>query len=113
MPSHKRPRPPRLTEALLSLSIRPGIRREDIVGGLSAEFLERVEASGYRRANAWYRRQAIGLIARAVWSRATSPEIDVGGGWGMDSVLQDLRVGVRSLVRDPEFSLVAILMLGL
>ncbi len=113
MPSHKRPRPPRLTEALLSLSIRPGIRREDIVGGLSAEFLERVEASGYRRANAWYRRQAIGLIARAVWSRATSPEIDVGGGWGMDSVLQDLRFGVRSLVRDPGFALVAILMLGL
>ena len=40
MPTPKSPRPPRLSEALLGLSLGPGIRREDIVGALSEEFLE-------------------------------------------------------------------------
>ena len=108
MPSHKSPLPPRLTEALLSLSIRPGIRREDILGSLSEEFLARAETSSHRRANGWYRRQAIGLIAREMWSRVASLGRELGGGGEMSWIVLDLKFVARTFVRRPMFALTAI-----
>lgn len=105
------PRPPRLVERLLELAYPPGIVREDVVGAMAEEHGVRVRRLGQRRADAWYARQVVGIVAGAVW-RAVCTVKEEGR---MGEVMREIGQGIRRLVRAPvfTFAVVATLALGI
>ena len=94
-----------------------GLFRGDVVSGEIREELEfhvRMRAQDYERAGASpaeaveQARRRFGSVA--VWQDYS---YDIRGGGVMETIWQDIRYGVRLLIRQPGFSLVAILTLAL
>ncbi|MCI0436178.1 MAG: ABC transporter permease [Gemmatimonadetes bacterium] len=109
-----------------------GAERESVLGDLAEEYAERCAESGRVAAQGWYWLQAIGFmrpaVIRAMRSGAgagsrTGVGESVGAGWRvrrgaggagtMETMLQDIRFGVRSIVRSPGFAVIAVATLAL
>jgi predicted permease len=90
---------------------------EGVLGDLAEEWFERVAAG--RPARLWYWRQAVGCVARGAaqqWRsgrRQRRQRRTNGSDGAMMQLLQELRYGVRSIRRNPLFSLVVACTLGL
>jgi predicted permease len=123
--------PPPLTEAILRACLREGVVAESILGDLREEHEVRA-ARGRASAHRWYRREALGVAARAlrdrllpgraarsldprrVDGRGTTPNPVRGGRDSMFRVLaSDVRLAARSLAKSPRYSAVAVLTLAL
>jgi len=90
--------PPRLAELLTELLLRRfvghGVDGESIVGDLHEEFLEVSREKGLFRARLWYLMHAVSTVA--IYARPGRP--------ALDRRLQDLRVALRGLRREPGFT---------
>jgi len=102
-------RPPRSAERILE-SVLPATRAgEAVLGDLAEEFSQGVEESGQMWANWWYWRQVL-----SVGTRALAGSCETGGaGMRMSGVINDVRFGLRSLRKNPGFTAVVVLTLGL
>lgn len=110
-------RPPRLAEWLLYRVLRPGIRRESILGDLREEYADRIERS--RPATRWYWMQALRIVVR--WSmqsprqrssRDFRSERDRGDPM-VTTILRDVLVAIRGFRRAPAFVAIAIATIAL
>ncbi len=102
-------RPPRLAERFLESVLPPTRAGEAALGDLAEEFAQRVAGAGARRANWWYWRQVVSVGALALMaSHGTG-----GGGMRMSGIVNDVRFGLRSLRKNPGFTAVVVLTLGL
>jgi len=105
-------RPPRLLEALLSLCLPPGRIRESILGDQAELHERRVRAEGPSRARWAYAVDAVGLGLRYFIPRIRRIRFPTQR-HPMDSLLQDLRVGARALLKQPGSTALAIVAFGL
>jgi hypothetical protein len=113
-PSQKRStdiRPPRLAVWMIAREIDER-RGEDLLGDLDELFQMRVTEHGLSAARRWYWGQAFHIIADAMRERRRQPKLTAGDSV-MQTLLQDARYAVRSLIAKPGFSAVAIVMLAL
>ena len=104
-------RPPRLACWLLARAV-PDRRREELLGDLNELFEAAVLERGRGAARRWYWRQTAHAIADAIRERRRKPKIP-GGDSLMQTIVQDLRYAFRTLIGNPGFAGVAILMLAL
>ena len=104
-------RPPRLASWLLGRAIDDR-RREELLGDLEELFHVRLNDKGRIAARCWYWRQAAAAIVDAMRERRGRPKAPRGDS-PMQMIMQDLRYAIRSLVGNPGFAAVAILMLAL
>ena len=102
--------PPRLWSLLLRWSLPGDLRRRVILGDLHEEHRRRA-STGPREAARWYRRQAIGVAARA--SVACAGAVLGALAHGPAALIADLRYGCRNLLRAPAFTTVAVASLAL
>ncbi len=116
------PAPPRLTTRMLERMLPPTDRGAAILGDLHEEFLARASIDE-RAARSWFRREAFGVGLR-YWRRARryrrEPVALDGrtiqrGSWEgtVDVITRNVRYAVRRLAKNPMFTLVAVLSLGL
>lgn len=107
------PRPPALARWLVAVSA-PGDGRDAQLGDLQEELEERADAG--RAARAWYWRQALRSVVPNLAHRIRRAQrrrtLNRGDGT-METLLQDLRLAVRGVRRNPGFSAVVALTLGL
>ena len=104
-------RPPRLACWLLSRAI-PDRRREELLGDLEELFQAKANARGRATARRWYWRQTVDAVLDVIRERRRQPKKPAGDSF-MQTLTQDLRYAVRSLVANPGFAGIAILMLAL
>lgn len=104
-------RPPRLATRLLSLVI-PDRRREEFLGDLEELFQAHAVDHSRGAARRWYWRQTLQAAIDAVRERRKQPTAP-GGDSLMQTIVQDFRYALRSLVAKPGFAAVAVLMLAL
>lgn len=104
-------RPPRLAAWLLSRAV-PDRRREEFLGDLEELFQIELAAHGRGAARRWYRRQSADAIVDLIRERRRKPR-QPGGDSVMQTIFQDLRYAIRSLVAKPGFAVTAVLMLAL
>ena len=106
------PRPPRRLERLLARAVgrRSGVY---VVGDLREEYSERAAGGGRLRASLWYVLQVIRLITRVWVSRGEGTMQGVFHGTGWRDRWQEWRRSVRSLLRSPAFTALAILTVAL
>jgi len=114
--------PPRLAAWLLSRAVADR-RHEELLGDLEELFHVRFAAHGRTAARRWYWRQAADAIVDAIRerrrplalseARRQAGRVEGAGDSLMQTIVQDLRYAVRSLVAKPGFALVAITMLAL
>lgn len=104
-------RPPGLAVWLIAREIDDR-RGEDLLGDLDELFQTRAAEQGAFAARRWYWRQAIQIIVDAARERRRQPKLSAGDSF-MQTLLQDVRYALRSLIAKPGFSAVAIAMLAL
>lgn len=112
-PRDARPRPPRLTALLLHFMLDRQAR-EIVAGDLEEAFHEDRRHRSAREARRRYRRHALASIT-ARWRPARQARPGpprVKGDGPMRTLLHDLRYGVRLLGKQPGFTVIAALMLG-
>ena len=118
------PTPPRLAQALLTLTLPDNGIRETVMGDLQEIFLDKVADRGRLRARMAYWRQAVTLSTRYTLRRVIgSPPVGLdepegiprgsGAGWPLDDLSRSLGRTVRSMVRSPGFTLPALLILAI
>jgi hypothetical protein len=107
-----------LAVAILSACL-PREAAAEVLGDLEEVYCARVRLEGRRRAGVWYWSQVIRFVGRLAAKRATA----VGHGRvnvrsprqrasSMSTVVQDIRYAIRTLLREPGFTAVAILILA-
>ena len=104
-------RPPVLASWLLARTI-DGRRREEFLGDLEELFVARATARGRANARLWYWRQTADAVVDAVRDRRRRPKAPAGDSF-MQTLTQDLRYAIRSVVANPGFAGVAVVMLAL
>jgi putative ABC transport system permease protein len=109
--SPKRPQPPRLAQQLLSLLL-PWQCRDEQLGDLKEAFLPRVGDEGAARK--WYWRQVRRSIPSALALRyQTRNDDSTELGNSMETIVQDLKYGIRALWKNPGFAFVSTVTLAL
>jgi hypothetical protein len=109
---------------MLSWCLPPDARRRTILGDLSQEFVELAGGGSPGRARRWYWKTALAIGGRYLAARLVRACPRSGGGvggtatgkgWGngMSILVQDVRFALRSFVRAPGFTFVALLTLAL
>lgn len=109
-----RVRPPAVAEFLLSLLLSPRYREQQL-GDLREAHAARVHRTGRFTAWRWYWRQTLRSIAPNLvirWRGAPKPPV-TSRGHSMETVLQDLRYGARSLLRSRSFAIISTVTLAL
>ncbi|HZD05425.1 MAG TPA: ABC transporter permease, partial [Longimicrobiales bacterium] len=108
--------PPRLTRRILN-ALLPPRDREVFPGELDDVFESRVRRDGRFRARWWYRRQVLDLAVRLGGGRAGAAASAilqaVRETISMDTLVRELRHGLRGLSRRPAFTVIAVLSLAL
>jgi predicted permease len=97
-------KPPALSDRMLRWMMPAGLEGQAIRGDLLEEFHERVRTDGPVRARAWYRREAVALVAGQMRRRLALLAPPFG---------QDVRLAIRALARQPVVTLAVVLTLGL
>jgi len=114
---------PRFSTAVLR-ALLPNAVRDEALDELRDGYLLRVAQYGRAAANRWYRGQVPAFAIRVRLAILTGgpltpptelhvPEPSLSGSERMTTILADLRYGARALVRNPAFSLIAVLTLAL
>jgi hypothetical protein len=107
------PQPPRLARTLVGWFV-PASEREFVLGDLEETFAARVAAgAGRRAARRSYWRAALSSIASVRRHSRFSPGTSGRGAHPMASLTHDIRFALRSLLRTPGFTLVALTVLAL
>ena len=104
-------RPPVIAAWLLARAIDDR-RREEFLGDVEELFHVKVAQRGRARARRWYWRQTAAAIVDTFRAWRRKPKAPAGDSF-MLTLTQDLRYALRSLVANPGFAGVAILMLAL
>ena len=104
-------RPPRLACWLLSLAI-DNRRQEEFLGDLEELFQVRALERGRMQARRWYWQQTARAVLDAARARRRRPKPPAGDSL-MQTIVQDVRYAFRSLLGNPGFAGVAVLMLAL
>ncbi len=110
-------RPPSAAEWLVRV-ITPRSDRDVLVGDLHEEFQRQLLAGTLTTdARRWYWRQAIGSVGpsirRRLHARATLSPLTIGGIQMFTTILHDMRYAVRTLIKQPAYSVTAVCMLAL
>ena len=109
----RQPGPPRLASWLLRQAI-PSATRDAVIGDLDEEFVEDVlPRLGSSRARRWYWRQAFSLVFAFGSARLGSYVPAAPAGSRSDSMRQDFKDALRTIVRSPSYSIVTIAVLAL
>jgi putative ABC transport system permease protein len=117
--------PPRWVARCLGATLRPlGEVGESIADDLRSEWSALSAQDGRRRADRWYRRQAMGIVVRVVRDRWIGsgpfhPRTTKGARqrgreiWSMRGLLNEMRQVTRSLLRARQYAIAAVLTLAL
>jgi putative ABC transport system permease protein len=114
------PAPPRLSAAILRVLL-PAAIRDDALDELRDGYLLRLERSGRRAADRWYRQQVPAFAIRVRLATFTGGPLGpppvrdpaLTGSERMTTILADLRYGARAMARNPAFTAIAVLTLAL
>lgn len=105
-------RPPRWAEALLLRVLPPGTVGSSVKADLDQEFDDVVANRSAICARAWYAWEASKIAAHFTWG-GVRPGAGGGRGGGIDRMTHNVRIALRSVRRDPGFSVVAIVTIAL
>lgn len=124
-PHEGTPAPPRLAERLLGWALPGGLVGRSIRGDLRQEFEERHAGASPQAMTFWYWRQASRLAAHYAWDRVHQllerrsfraklpPRESKGRAPRMETLLQDIRFGIRRLTSNRGLTAVAVVTLAL
>ncbi len=105
--------PPHLADALLIWALPRGVRGDSIRGDLREEYTHLRSSRGRGIAGAWFWIEALRLAARFVFMRKTRIRRGRGGGGDMGSIRDDIRHAISGLRRNPGYTFLAALTIGL